>query len=215
MKVAVTRIIAIFMVLAMIAAPVSSLTVKPVSANGGISGRGDLVPTGHTPVDKYRTVDTADLVDKNAVSRYIVIFDGPSLTRAQGGVNINSIEGQNYLNTLAINRQATLSSAENLLGRSIDVRYVYDVILNGVSVELSVLEAEALMGMPGISKVLKDQDHTLTTDAGPEWIGAGEIWDGDAVLGGAGNYGEGVLVGIIDTGINFDHPSFSATPADG
>ena len=215
MKVAVTRIIAIFMVLAMIAAPVSSLTVKPVSANGGISGRGDLVPTGHTPVDKYRTVDTADLVDKNAVSRYIVIFDGPSLTRAQGSANINSIEGQNYLNTLAINRQATLSSAENLLGRSIDVRYVYDVILNGVSVELSVLEAEALMGMPGISKVLKDQDHTLTTDAGPEWIGAGEIWDGDAVLGGAGNYGEGVLVGIIDTGINFDHPSFSDTPADG
>ena len=89
MKVAVTRIIAIFMVLAMIAAPVSSLTVKPVSANGGISGRGDLVPTGHTPVDKYRTVDTADLVDKNAVSRYIVIFDGPSLTRAQGSANIN------------------------------------------------------------------------------------------------------------------------------
>jgi uncharacterized repeat protein (TIGR01451 family) len=215
MKSAVTRIIALLIVLAMVASPVSGLTVKPVNANGGLPGRGDLVPTGHTPVDKYAAVEGGDLVDKTEVSRYIVLFEGASLTRAKGSTDVNSIEGQNYLNTLAVNRQAMLAKAEGLLGRSIEVRHVYDVILNGVSVELSAQEAEDLLGLPGIRKVLKDQDYTYTTDAGPEWIGAGAIWEGEAVPDGVGTLGEGVLVGVLDGGINFDHPSFSATPDDG
>ncbi len=215
MKSAVTRIIAFLIVLAMIATPISSLTVKQVSAHGGLPGRNDLVPTGYTPVDKYAAEDASELVDKTEISRYIVLFEGASLTRAQISSGANSIEGQNYLNTLAANRQAVLTKAEGLLGRSIEVRHVYDVILNGVSVELSAQEAEDLQSLPGIRKVLKDQDYTYTTDAGPLWIGAGAVWDGTAIPDSVGTKGEGVLVGILDGGINFDHPSFSATPADG
>ncbi len=209
------RILALIIVLAMIASPVSGLRLNTVEAQGGLPGRSDLVPTGHTPVDKYSTVDAGDVVDKTEVSRYIVLFEGASLSRAKGSAGINSIEGQNYLDSLAVNRQTMLTKAESLLGRSIQVRYIYDVILNGVSVELSAQEAEELQSLPGIRKVLKDQDYTYTTDAGPEWIGAGDIWDGAAVPDTVGTKGEGVLVGILDGGINFDHPSFSDTPDDG
>ncbi len=209
------RILALIIVLAMIASPVSGLRLNTVEAQGGLPGRSDLVPTGHTPVDKYSTVDAGDVVDKTEVSRYIVLFEGASLSRAKGSAGINSIEGQNYLDSLAVNRQAMLTKAESLLGRSIQVRYIYDVVLNGVSVELSAQEAEELQSLPGIRKVLKDQDYTYTTDAGPEWIGAGDIWDGTAVPAAVGTKGEGVLVGILDGGINFDHPSFSDTPDDG
>ncbi len=209
------RILALIIVLAMIASPVSGLRLNTVEAQGGLPGRSDLVPTGHTPVDKYSTVDAGDVVDKTEVSRYIVLFEGASLSRAKGSAGINSIEGQNYLDSLAVNRQTMLTKAESLLGRSIQVRYIYDVILNGVSVELSAQEAEELQSLPGIRKVLKDQDYTYTTDAGPEWIGAGDIWDGTAVPAAVGTKGEGVLVGILDGGINFDHPSFSDTPDDG
>ena len=209
------RILALIIVLAMIASPVSGLRLNTVEAQGGLPGRSDLVPTGHTPVDKYSTVDAGDVVDKTEVSRYIVLFEGASLSRAKGSAGINSIEGQNYLDSLAVNRQTMLTKAESLLGRSIQVRYIYDVILNGVSVELTAQEAEELQSLPGIRKVLKDQDYTYTTDAGPEWIGAGDIWDGAAVPDTLGTKGEGVLVGILDGGINFDHPSFSDTPDDG
>ena len=209
------RILALIIVLAMIASPVSGLRLNTVEAQGGLPGRSDLVPTGHTPVDKYSAVDAGDVVDKTEVSRYIVLFEGASLSRAKGSAGINSIEGQNYLDSLAVNRQTMLTKAESLLGRSIQVRYIYDVILNGVSVELSAQEAEELQSLPGIRKVLKDQDYTYTTDAGPEWIGAGDIWDGAAVPDTVGTKGEGVLVGILDGGINFDHPSFSDTPDDG
>ncbi len=53
------------------------------------------------------------------------------------------------------------------------------------------------------------------TDAGPAWLGAPDIWDGMAVPDDMGTKGEGVLAGILDSGINFDHPSFSDTPEDG
>jgi len=209
------RVLALIIVLAMIASPVSGLRLNTVEAQGGLPGRNDLVPTGHTPVEKYSLVEADDVVDLAEISRYIVLFEGASLSRAKGGVGINSIEGQNYLNSLAVNRQSVLSKAENLLGRSIEVRYIYDVVLNGVSVELSAQEAKNLEGMPGIRKVLKDRDYTLDTDAGPKWIGADGIWTGSAVPDALGTKGEGVLVGILDSGINFDHPSFSDTPADG
>lgn len=207
------RILALIIVLAMIASPVSGLRLSTVEAQGGLPGRNDLVPTGHTPVEKYSSAD-GEVVDKTEVSRYIVLFEGASLARAKGGSDINSIEGRNYLDSLAVNRQTMLTKAESLLGRSIEVRYIYDVVLNGVSVELSAQEAEALQSLPGIRKVLKDQTYTYTTDAGPEWIGAGDIWNGAAVPDAIGTEGEGVLVGILDGGINFDHPSFSDTPAD-
>jgi len=199
----------------MIASPVSGLRLNTVKAQGGLPPRDDLVPTGHTPVEKYSAVDASDIVDKTEVSRYIVLFEGASLVRAKSGTDINGVEGRNYLDSLAVNRQTMLTKAESLLGRSIEVRYIYDVILNGVSVELSAQEAEALQSLPGIRKVLKDQTYTYTTDAGPEWIGAGSIWQGDSVPSGIGTEGEGVLVGILDGGINFDHPSFSDDPDDG
>ena len=50
--------------------------------------------------------------------------------------------------------------------------------------------------------------------AGPTWIGAPGIWEGTAEPADLGTLGEGVLAGILDTGINFDHPSFSDTPQD-
>jgi len=217
MKLKVTRTIAFLVVLAMIITPASNLATKPVSANAGLPWNRDLKPTGYTPVDKYKAVDATEIVDMTEVSRYIVMFEGASLTTAKGSSAINSVEGQKYLNTLADKRQEILTKAVGLLGREeeIKVRHVYDVILNAVSVELSVEEALKLQSMEGIRKVLKDQDYTYNTDAGPAWIGAGAVWDGTATPDALGTKGEGILVGIIDTGINFDHPSFSDTPADG
>jgi subtilisin family serine protease len=61
-----------------------------------------------------------------------------------------------------------------------------------------------------------DFDRQLVTDAGPTWIGADAIWNGTGTAGLPGTKGEGVVVGVIDTGINHDHPSFASPgPVDG
>src|SRR5690606_29398653 len=54
----------------------------------------------------------------------------------------------------------------------------------------------------------------LTTDRGPEWIGAPTIWDGSNVPSGVGTQGEGVIVGILDTGLNPGNPSFADVGKD-
>lgn len=181
--------------------------------------RKDFEPVGPgSTTSKYIQVEPDRVIRSDEPTRYIVLFEGDSLVATSGGageLNVNSIQSQNYLDTLATKRNAVLTDVEKSIGRSVQINHVYDVILNGVSVELSPSEAAQLESLPGIRRVMKDTTETLDTDAGPTWIGADGIWDGSAVPDTIGNKGEGILVGMIDSGINFDHPSFSDTPADG
>ncbi|HOU43884.1 MAG TPA: S8 family serine peptidase [Anaerolineaceae bacterium] len=191
---------------------VISMIVVPASAQAPVP------PTDEVVSGKYQAVSPDDLISRDAPARYIVLFQGDSLVAQNGGaegLDAKSTSSQAYLDTLATQRSAILADAEAVLGRSLMVRHVYDVILNGVSVELTPDEAAALAAMSGVRKVLRDTTEYLDTDAGPAWIGATSLWEGTAVPDGIGTLGEGILAGIIDSGINFDHPSFSDTPADG
>ncbi len=57
--------------------------------------------------------------------------------------------------------------------------------------------------------VQADQMRTIDTDNSPQFLGlsdSGGLWQQD---GGQANAGEGVIIGVIDTGIWPEHPSFS------
>ena len=54
--------------------------------------------------------------------------------------------------------------------------------------------------------------ETLDTDTGPIHIGAPEVWSGEGQ--DAVNMGEGVIIGVVDSGINSDHPSFADIGGD-
>ncbi|MEO1575479.1 MAG: S8 family serine peptidase, partial [Pseudomonadota bacterium] len=59
-----------------------------------------------------------------------------------------------------------------------------------------------------------DQAYSKVTDRGPQLIGAPNVWDGSAT-GGIAAQGEGMVVGILDSGINQGHPSFAEVGDDG
>jgi subtilisin family serine protease len=82
--------------------------------------------------------------------------------------------------------------------------------MNGTATRLTEAEAEILRSHPMVRSVNVEEIHQLSTDVGPEWIGAAAIWDGTS--GFSANEGEGMVVGIIDSGIAWDHDSF-ADPA--
>ncbi|MBV1908704.1 MAG: S8 family serine peptidase [Kangiellaceae bacterium] len=67
--------------------------------------------------------------------------------------------------------------------------------------------------MKEVAFIEQDLRVPLNTDTGPLLIGANDVWDGTA--GSAEFKGEGIIIGILDTGINTDHRSFSATGDDG
>ena len=69
--------------------------------------------------------------------------------------------------------------------------------------------------MPGAKYLERREVRQLLTDRGPQWIGAPAAWGSPASCAPGGNCGEGMIVGVVDTGINTDHPSFADPGADG
>ena len=164
-------------------------------------------------------------------SLYVVLLDGQPLAAYEGGVaglaatdpevtgaarlDVDTAASRAYLAYLASRHDEFLAAASATLGRDLVARFRYDAVLNGVAVELSAGEASAVESMPGVERVVKDYPLRLHTDAGPTWIGAPTVWDGSGTGGLPGTQGEGIVVGVIDTGINHDHPSFADVGGDG
>lgn len=119
-------------------------------------------------------------------------------------------EAEAYLAYIGTLREQRLDAASSVLGRDLVPKFVYEHALNGVALDLTPAEAERLAGMPGIRAVTPDFERRTMTERGPTWIKAPMIWNGSA---GVTSRGEGVVVGVIDSGINPGHVSFAATAA--
>jgi subtilisin family serine protease len=118
-----------------------------------------------------------------------------------------------YLEYIAERHEEFRLEAALLLGRPITPIFQYRTATNGMALDLTEAEAAALAASPLLKSIKPDTRHRLQTDAGPEWIGAAAIWEG--VSGFPQARGEGVIVGVIDSGINWEHPSFADPAPDG
>ncbi|MDP9441142.1 MAG: S8 family serine peptidase [Actinomycetota bacterium] len=175
-------------------------------------------------------VDSAPAAAEPA-SSYIVELSDPPLARYRGGIgplaptapaargevklDVDSAASAAYVAYLDGRHQAVRRAMELALGRPVEPRFEYRYAYNGLAVELTGSEAAAVGALRGVAGVRPDFERRITTDAGPAWIGAPSIWSGSATGGTGGTRGEGVVVGVIDTGVNFDHPSFADVGGDG
>ncbi|MDX1416529.1 MAG: S8 family serine peptidase, partial [Candidatus Promineifilaceae bacterium] len=161
---------------------------------------------------------------------YIVVLDEVPLASYRGGIkdleatnpaakgerklDANSAASNAYLNYLDGQRAAAIGAANQALGRQLDVAYEYGAALVGYAAEMTPAEATVVAGLPNVRFVQRDQEFELHTDVGPTWIGAPGIWDGSAT-GGTAFKGEGIIVGVIDTGVDPWNPSFADVGDDG
>jgi len=86
--------------------------------------------------------------------------------------------------------------------------------LNAFTIELTQQQAQSLAELPQVAYVQRSQLRALQTDRGPEFIGAKTVWSGGSSTG-LPYQGEGIIVGVLDSGANTDHPSFAAHGGDG
>lgn len=138
----------------------------------------------------------------------VVAYEGdvPGLAATKPGkgnkVNPNSAAVQNYQKHLDKQRANARS------GAGVDESQVvntFDFALTGFTALLTPGEAEKLRTQKGVVTVVRDELRQIHTDRSPQFLG---LTDG----GGAyetGITGEGVIVGVIDTGIWPEHPSFA------
>ncbi len=115
---------------------------------------------------------------------------------------------------IAIAKQQSLQVQEfaKVLKRTVAVHQRASYLSNMVSLDLSASEAAILRTESGVAAVEPDGLSYLHTDAGPLFVGAPAIWNPGV---GTGTRGEGIVVGIVDSGINALHPSFADVAADG
>lgn len=141
----------------------------------------------------------------------VVTYEGgipgiPATAPARGQkVNPNSRAVQRYVAHLDARHNDVL----NRVGAGGNKLYDYRFTFNGFAAVLTPGQAAAIAAMPEVVSVEPDEVRRLTTDNSPDFLGLtaeGGLWD---QLGGQGNAGEDVIIGVIDTGIWPEHPSFS------
>jgi subtilisin family serine protease len=153
--------------------------------------------------------------DSNAKS-YIVVMSQASIVAYDGGVdgfeatkpakgekvNPKSAAVRQYEKFLKSEHDKSLQDA----GVSTDAKvHDFTFALNGYSAVLTEAQLAEIKSQKAVLLVLEDQMRYPTTDSSPDFLGL-------TAKGGAyarGYTGEGVVVGIIDSGIWPEHPSFA------
>ncbi|TDE15825.1 S8 family serine peptidase [Jiangella asiatica] len=169
----------------------------------------------------------------DAPELYIVQLEQPALPAYDGGIDGLEATGpaargaapldadapaaDEYLDFLEQTQAELVARIGDEVGHEPEVVHTYTNALNGIAVQLTSDEALAVAELPGVVAVTVDQQHELQTDVGPEWIGAPSLWDGSGTPDpdDTGTKGEGIVVGVLDTGINPANPSFAdVVPAE-
>ena len=162
---------------------------------------------------------------------FLIRLDAEPLATYQGGVvgleptsptvtgaaklDTATAESRAYVDYLEASQATFVARLEKAIGHTADVRFTYTNSTNGLAVWLTPDEAARVARMPGVSSIRQEVIEQIQTDVGPTLIGAPSLWGGTSCTG-AGTCGEGVVVGILDSGINPLNPSFAATgPVDG
>ena len=175
-----------------------------------------------------------DEIQVSPVGRYIVTFEESGLTEYRGEVpglertapvdyplatrklDVESAASRNYVDWLAARRVEHLTRIEQVLGRAVDVPFLYEVTRHGVSMVLSEDEANQVARLPGVRAVSPVRMHEASTYRSPSFVGANTLWDGSRVpVGANGTRGQGITIGVIDTGVDGAHPSFAVDTACG
>jgi len=144
------------------------------------------------------------LVDEPAAS-YEGGTSGLEATKPQPGESLDadSAPVRAYRSHLQREQQEVARDAD------VQVDQQYTAALNGFTADLSAAQAADLAATKGVLAVTPDEARQLDTTHSPDFLGLtgeGGVWES---LGGPESAGEGVVVGILDSGITPESASFA------
>ncbi len=202
---------------------IASLRLTPLAAALAISlGSGFANATGPTA---DADASTGARVESAALDVYIVQLRQAPLATYGGQIDglprparrvdrpakldLRSPASLNYLAHLQTKQAQFQDRMERELGREVERVRSMQHALNAVVLRISEAEAEVLARLPEVAAVDRESYEELDTYRGPAFIGAPTIWEG-MTANGTNSRGEGIVVGIIDSGINWASPAYAA-----
>ena len=145
-------------------------------------------------IDAPATTVYADKLESSLLPREAAVTEATSAARAQ----------------LAKITRAQDALAATLLGGKYEATEIYRVqrVLNGIAVSVPPGQLAALRQLPGVRAVHLLVTEYPTNSTSVPFVGAPELWNGAAGAPGGPVMGAGIKVGIIDTGIDYQHSNF-------
>lgn len=118
--------------------------------------------------------------------------------------------------TIQVEQQEFLSDAR-AEGLPADVSRTFSTLFNGFTVSASPEEAATYAGIDGVVAVypVLPVDRPAVEAVKPELYTALAMTGADITQSDLGFTGQGIKVGVIDTGIDYDHPDFGGSGTDG
>ncbi|MEO8010303.1 MAG: protease inhibitor I9 family protein, partial [Dokdonella sp.] len=135
---------------------------------------------------------------------------GTAAANAGERFNAKSPEALAYRQHLENLQAAKIADIRSSLSRDVEVPHTYQITHSGIAAKLTAAEAAQVAAMPGVRSVKLDKIYQLDTFRGPSFIGAETVWGGTVPTPAtATNFGKGVVIGVLDSGVNATHPSFA------
>lgn len=151
---------------------------------------------------KAEGVYIIEMVEAPAIAYEGEIAGLPATMPAQGEkINPKSAKVVKYTDHLKARHNGVLQA----VGAADKKIYDYTVSFNGFSAVLNASQADMIKQQPGVVHVWEDELRQATTEHSPGFLGLsapGGLWE-------MGYKGEDVIIGVIDSGIWPEHPSFS------
>ncbi|TFD11145.1 serine protease [Cryobacterium sp. TMT1-2-2] len=143
-----------------------------------------------------------------AVALYQGGVDGFSATMPDAGAKLNaqSRSAETY--------KDYLTRIQSEVAASVDakVAYSYTLAVNGFAAQLTGKQAAALAVKKNVVSVVPDALRHVTAESSTDFLrlsGPNGLW---SKLGGTSEAGKGVVIGVLDTGIAPENPSFAGSP---
>lgn len=143
----------------------------------------------------------------------IIVLEGDSIIENDSDAELNYATRARS-RRLETKQDSVISEIEDTVldGEELDISYQYTWLLNGVATEVPYGAIEDIEEIDGVKEVILQTvynvaENTVTpyTVADGEMIGRDETW-------ADGYTGKGVVISVIDTGIDDDHQNFESLP---
>lgn len=215
---------AAFVVLALVVATIglsTATTAKPTFKAASLQADGSPIQGSKALSTQLARTDKSLLkLTGTQLTSVIVKFDYDAVASYAGGVaglrpTSPSVTGRAikskapavsaYLRYV-VNRESQIVSSIRSTIPSVRIGSSFRYAYGGVAMQVPANRIADLLTVRGVVAVQKDKLAQPQTDTTPHFLGADQVWP---TLGGQNHAGENVLVGVLDTGIWPEHPSFA------
>ena len=184
---------------ALLGAAVPALAVESEDSSSLFQPDSSQQVTAYAPDERVRIVielEDAPLLDSHKVSQYASVTEF-----------LDSNAAQSAERKLERARKAVKSQLATKLD-DVEVRYEYTTVFNGLSVEADYADLETIQDLPGVKDAYVSQVYQLI-----EPVNETKLADSVPAIGGdisqeTGYTGKGMVVAILDTGLDTSHEAF-------